>query len=143
MNKSPLALAVFAGSVGLALSGAAQAAFIEDSKASLALRNFYYDRNDKNTADNRNEASEWGQGFIFNYQSGFTEGTVGFGVDAVGLLGVRLDGGGDGDRTDQRKPGQLFPTESNGKAVHDYSKAGLTAKVKLSKTEARLGTLQP
>ncbi|HEY8330893.1 MAG TPA: OprD family porin [Pseudomonas sp.] len=143
MNKSPLALAVFAATLASALSGAAQAAFLEDSKASLALRNFYYDRNDKNTADNRNEASEWGQGFIFNYQSGFTEGTVGFGVDAVGLLGVRLDGGGDGDRTDQRKPGQLFPTESNGKAVHEYSKAGLTAKVKLSKTEARLGTLQP
>ena len=35
-----------------------------------------------------------GQGFILNYQSGFTQGTVGFGVDALGLLGVRLDGGG-------------------------------------------------
>ncbi|HEY6610950.1 MAG TPA: OprD family porin [Pseudomonas sp.] len=143
MNKSPLALAVFAGTLGLALSGAAQAAFIEDSKASLTLRNFYYDRNDKNTADNRNEASEWGQGFIFNYQSGFTEGTVGFGVDAVGLLGVRLDGGGDSDTSDSRRPGQLFPLESNGEAVHDYSKGGVTAKAKVSNTELRLGTLQP
>ena len=141
MNKSPLALAVLAGS--LALTSAAQAAFVEDSKSSLTLRNFYYDRNDKNTADNRNEASEWGQGFIFNYTSGYTEGTVGFGVDAIGLLGVRLDGGGDGDTTDSRKPGQLFPRESNGEAVHDYSKAGVTAKVKVSKTEAHLGTLQP
>jgi len=142
MNKSPLALAVFAGTLGLALTSAAQAAFVEDSKASLTLRNFYYDRNDQNTANN-NEAREWGQGFIFNYQSGFTEGTVGFGVDAIGLLGVRLDGGGDNDNADRRSPGQLFPTESNGEAVHDYSKAGVTAKAKVSNTELRLGTLQP
>ncbi|MBV2132342.1 OprD family porin [Pseudomonas sp. MAP12] len=142
MNKSPLALAVFAGTLGAALSGAAHADFIKDSKASLTLRNFYYDQNTLNK-DNAPSAHEWGQGFIFNYASGFTEGTVGFGVDAIGLLGVRLDGGGDGDATDSRKPGQLFPLDSDGTAVSEYSKAGLTAKVKLSKTEARLGTLQP
>ena len=144
MNKSTLALAIVAGIVGLPSAQQASAAgFIEDSKATLGLRNFYYDRNDKNTADNRSEASEWGQGFIFNYSSGYTEGTVGFGVDAIGLLGVRLDGGGDGDVTDSRKPGQLFPLDSDGTAVHEYSKAGATAKAKLSKTELRLGTLQP
>src|SRR5690606_37118329 len=139
MKYTPIALAVAFG----ILAQQANAAFVEDSKASLDLRNFYYDRNDKNTADNRNEASEWGQGFIFNFQSGFTEGTVGFGVDAIGLLGVRLDGGGGGDVNNSRKPGQLFPTESNGKASHDYSKAGVTAKAKVSKTELRVGTLLP
>ena len=139
MKPSKIALAVAFG----IFAQQASAAFVEDSKASLDLRNFYYDRNDKNTADNRNEASEWGLGFILNFQSGFTEGTVGFGVDAIGLLGVRLDGGGDGDVTDSRKPGQLFPTESNGKAVNDYSKAGVTAKARISKTELRVGTLLP
>lgn len=144
MNKSTLALAIVAGIVGLPFVQQASATgFIEDSKASLGLRNFYYDRNDKNTVDNRNEAGEWGQGFILNYASGYTAGTVGFGVDAIGLLGVRLDGGGDGDVGDSRKPGQLFPLESDGTAVHEYSKAGLTAKAKLSRTELRLGTLQP
>jgi len=150
MNKSPLALAVFAGTLASALSGAAQAAFLEDSKANLTLRNFYFNNDNRESQTQvsakkdaySGQAEEWGQGFIFNYQSGFTEGTVGFGLDAVGLLGVRLDGGGNGN-TDDRVPGQLFPTESNGDPVHDYSKAGLTAKVKLSKTEARLGTLQP
>lgn len=139
MKPSKIALAVAFG----IFAQQASAAFVEDSKASLDLRNFYYDRNDKNTADNRNEASEWGLGFILNFQSGFTEGTLGFGVDAIGLLGVRLDGGGDGDVTDSRKPGQLFPTESNGKAVNDYSKAGVTAKARISKTELRVGTLLP
>ena len=144
MNKSPLALAVFAGTLGLALAGTAQAAFVEDSTASLTLRNFYYDLNTKNTANNNGEANEWGQGFIFNYQSGYTDGTVGFGVDAIGLLGVKLDSGGTNSKASRdRTPGQLFPLDSDGSAVDDYSKAGVTAKVKLSKTEARLGTLQP
>lgn len=142
MNKSPLALAVIAGT--LALTSTAQAAFVEDSKASLTLRNFYYDRNDKNTANNNSEASEWGQGFIFNYASGYTEGTVGFGVDAVGLLGIKLDSGGTNTKAGRdRTPGQLFPLESDGSAVDEYSKAGLTAKAKVSNTELRLGTLQP
>lgn len=140
MKHTPIALAV---AFGILAQQASAAGFIEDSKASLDLRNFYYDRNDKNTADNRSEVSEWGQGFILNFRSGFTEGTVGFGVDAIGLLGVRLDGGGNGETDDSRKPGQLFPTESNGKAVHDYSKAGVTAKARVSKTELRVGTLLP
>ncbi|EAA3799522.1 outer membrane porin, OprD family, partial [Salmonella enterica subsp. enterica] len=82
MNKSSLALAV---ALGVIAQQASAAGFIEDSKATLGLRNFYYDLNTKNTANNNGEASEWGQGFIFNYTSGFTEGTVGFGLDAVGL----------------------------------------------------------
>ncbi|MEK1904626.1 MAG: OprD family porin [Pseudomonas sp.] len=140
MNKSSLALAV---AFGVLAQQAGAAGFIEDSKATLGLRNFYYDLNTKNTADNRGEANEWGQGFIFNYTSGYTAGTVGFGLDAVGLLGVKLDSGGDGDTSDSRKPGQLFPLDSDGTAVDDYSKAGVTGKVRLSKTEGRIGTLQP
>ena len=34
-----------------------------------------------------------------------------------------------------RTPGQLFPLESDGSAVDDFSKAGATAKVRISKTE--------
>ena len=141
MNHSKIALAV---AFGILAQQASAAGFIEDSKASLDLRNFYYDRNDKNTANNNSEASEWGQGFILNVRSGFTEGTVGFGVDAIGLLGVRLDGGGRNNKADRdRSPGQLFPLETNGSAVNDYSKAGLTAKARISKTELRVGTLLP
>ncbi|WP_220811240.1 OprD family porin [Pseudomonas paralcaligenes] len=141
MNKSSLALAV---ALGVIAQQASAAGFIEDSKATLGLRNFYYDLNTRNTANNNGEASEWGQGFIFNYTSGFTEGTVGFGLDAVGLLGIKLDSGGYNTKAGrERTPGQLFPLDSDGSAVDDYSKAGVTAKVRLSKTEARLGTLQP
>lgn len=154
MKKASLALAVAAGTLGLTLGNVANAAFIEDSTAKLDLRNFYFDNDVKNTTStgsttaggykNNSAAREWGQGFIFNYQSGFTEGTVGVGVDAIGMLGVRLDGGGRTNKTDRsRNPGALFPLESDNSAVNDFSKGGLTGKLRISKTEARIGTLMP
>ncbi|HWV11360.1 MAG TPA: OprD family porin [Pseudomonas sp.] len=143
MRKTSLALAVAVGTLGLSLSHVANAAFLEDSKAKLDLRNFYYDLNNKNVANNNGEANEWGQGFVFTYNSGFTEGTVGFGVDVIGMYGLRLDGGGDSSTPRDRAPGQLFPTETDGSAVNDYSKAGATAKMRISKTELRVGTLMP
>lgn len=140
MKKTTLALAITLAAI---TNQATAAGFIEDSKATLGLRNFYFDRDDKNTANSNNEASEWGQGFIFNYQSGFTEGTVGFGLDAIGLVGVKLDSGGDSSTPRSRAPGALFPVERDGSAVDNYGKAGVTAKARLSKTELRIGTLQP
>lgn len=140
MNKSTLALAI---TVAALAQQASAAGFIEDSTAKLDLRNFYYDLNQKNTANSNSEQNEWGQGFIFNYQSGFTQGTVGVGVDVIGLYGLRLDSGGDSSTPRSRAPGALFPQESDGSAVNDYSKAGATAKFRLSKTELRVGTLQP
>jgi hypothetical protein len=140
MKKTTLALAVTGAVLAQQVSAAG---FIEDSKAKLDLRNFYYDRNDKNTANSNNEQSEWGQGFVFTYQSGFTQGTVGVGLDLIGLYGLRLDSGGDASTPRTRSPGALFPLESDGSAVDDYSKAGATAKFRLSKNELRIGTLTP
>ncbi len=140
MKKSTLALAITLAAIA---NQATAAGFIEDSKASIGLRNFYFDRNDKNTANSNSEASEWGQGFIFNYQSGYTEGTVGFGLDAIGLVGIKLDSGGDNSTPRSRAPGSLFPLENDGSAVDSYGKAGVTAKARISKTELRIGTLQP
>ncbi|MGE8504145.1 MAG: OprD family porin [Pseudomonas sp.] len=140
MKKSTLALAVTLAAIA---NQATAAGFIEDSTASIGLRNFYIDRDTKNTTNNNGESREWGQGFIFNYASGFTQGTVGVGVDVIGLLGVKLDSGGyDTKDGRDRTPGQLFPLD-NGRAADDYSKAGVTAKLRLSKTEARIGTLLP
>jgi hypothetical protein len=140
MTKSPLAAAVL---LGLIAQQAGAAGFVEDSKATLGLRNFYYDNNVKHS-DNAPSAQEWGQGFLFNYTSGFTEGTVGFGLDVVGLSGIKLDSGGTATKADRsRTPGALFPLESDGSATDSYGKAGATAKVRVSKTEGRIGTLQP
>jgi len=39
----------------------------------------------------QSKAEEWAQGFMLKMESGYTEGPIGFGVDAIGLLGVKLD----------------------------------------------------
>ncbi len=93
INKSRLALAITAGTLGALAQQAVAAGFIEDSKASLTLRNFYINTDNRNGTASPSKQEEWGQGFILNYQSGFTQGTVGFGLDAMGMLGVKLDSG--------------------------------------------------
>ncbi len=145
MNKSTLALAIVAGIVGLpSVQSVSAAGFIEDSKATLGLRNFYFNNDNRDSQSYSGQTEEWGQGFVLNYSSGFTEGSVGFGVDAIAQIGVRLDGGGRAGKAGiERTPGQLFPLDSDGSAVDAFSQLGLTAKAKVSKTEARLGTLLP
>ncbi|MFJ2492329.1 OprD family porin [Pseudomonas iridis] len=151
MNKSTLALAV---AVGVMAQQAGAAGFIEDSKATLGLRNFYINTDNRDSAagtpaskargvQSKNE--EWGQGFDLRFISGYTQGTVGFGIDAIGLLGVRLDSGGgtNGAANGAAYGGTVFPSKSNGEAVDNYSSLGLTAKAKISQTELKLGTLQP
>ncbi|OLF50842.1 OprD family porin [Pseudomonas chlororaphis] len=145
MNKSTLALAV---AVGVLAQQAGAAGFIEDSKATLGLRNFYIntDNRDSDTKASgaQSKQEEWGQGFQLNFTSGYTEGTVGFGLDAIGLLGIKLDsGGGTNGATATSYGGTVFPSKSNGEAVDNYSSLGLTAKAKISQTELKLGTLQP
>ncbi|PWE41458.1 outer membrane porin, OprD family [Pseudomonas prosekii] len=140
MNKSTLALAV---AVGVLAQQAGAAGFIEDSKATLGLRNFYINTDNRDGAGaNKNE--EWGQGFDLRFISGYTQGTVGFGIDAIGLLGVKLDsGGGTNGASNNSYGGTVFPSKSNGEAVDNFSSLGLTAKAKISQTELKLGTLQP
>lgn len=109
--------------------------FIEDSKASVTARNYYFDRDFKGTSA-QSAAREWAQGFIFRFTSGFTEGTVGFGLDAQGLLGLKLDSSPD------RVGTGLLPYDATDREPRDdYSELGLTAKAKVSKTELQVGTI--
>ena len=71
-------------------------------------------------------------------ESGYTEGPVGFGLDAVGLLGIKLDSSPDRSGT-----GILQRDRESRRAQDDYGSAGLTAKAKLSNTTLHIGTLQP
>ncbi|MFK3794098.1 OprD family porin [Pseudomonas piscis] len=146
MNKSTLALAV---AVGVLAQQAGAAGFIEDSKATLGLRNFYINTDNRDgqpsaTSNTRNKNSEWGQGFDLRFISGYTQGTVQFGVDAIGLYGVRLDSSRaeHGNYTGSASGGTVFPSDGN-KAVHDFASLGLTGKVKISQTELKIGTLMP
>lgn len=143
MKKSTLTLAV---ALGVLAQQAGAAGFIEDSKATLKLRNFYINQDNRNHGNgNINYQEEWGQGFQLDFASGFTQGTVGFGVDAIGLYGVRLDSGKGrhGNPTNGNNGGLVFPSDSDNRAVNDFASLGVTAKAKISQTELRYGTLTP
>lgn len=141
MKFSPLARSISLGTLAVALSLpiAAQAAFIEDSKASLELRNFYMNRDFRDApSTSQSKAEEWAQGFLLKYESGFTEGTVGVGVDAYGFTGFKLDSGGGTAGT-----GLLLPKNNKGDVPSSYGELGAAAKLRISETTLRAGTLMP
>ncbi|MHA6494418.1 OprD family porin, partial [Pseudomonas borbori] len=111
------------------------AAFLEDSKASIEARNFYFNRDFREDAG-QSKQEEWAQGFLLRLESGYTEGTVGFGVDALGTLGFKLD---SGDGTSGS--GLLNPDRSGGSQDY-YGGLGLTAKAKISESVLKVGSLQ-
>ncbi|MGE8409489.1 MAG: OprD family porin [Pseudomonas sp.] len=128
---TPLALAILSSNV--------HAAFLEDSKASVEARNFYFNRDFRQDNAAQAKAEEWAQGFILRYESGFTEGTLGFGVDAIGLLGLKLD-----SSPDRAGSGLLQRDREAPKRAQDSSSdLGVTAKVRASKSVLKLGTLIP
>ena len=117
---------------------AAQAeGFIDDTKVSLNLRNYYINRDFRDPSNSQSRAEEWTQSFILNVQSGYTPGPVGFGVDALGLFSVKLDGGKGTRGT------QLLPVHDDGRPADDFGRLAVAAKAKLSKTELKVGELFP
>jgi len=122
----------------IALSSQAFADFLGDSKATLALRNFYFNNDNRDGTAAPSKTEEWAQGFMLDFKSGYTDGTVGFGVDTLGLLGITLDSG-EGHHVGST----MIPSTSDNHAVAEWSRLGLTGKVKMSKTELRYGTLIP
>lgn len=120
----------------LAAGTASAAGFIEDSKASLQLSNYYFNRDFRDGAG-QNKREEWAQGFILDLRSGYTAGTVGFGLDALGMLGLKLDSSPD------RTGSGLLPTHDDGRAADEFGRLAVTAKVRVSSSELKLGTLIP
>lgn len=110
--------------------------FVEGSKATLQMTNYYFNR-DLRDGTGQSKREEWAQGFILDFRSGYTSGTVGFGLDALGMLGLKLDSSPDRTGTG------LLPTHSDGRAADEFSRLGLTAKMKVSNTELKYGTFIP
>ena len=126
------------GLMGMFASLSAQADFIDDRQVSLGLRNFYIDRDFKQHDAPKSRIGSWTQGFDFRAISGYTEGTVQFGLDVSAQYAYRLDGGGG------RGPDTIIPyDDSKGEQVRDYGRAALTAKMRYSKTELKIGEHRP
>ena len=110
---------------------------LRDARGSLELRNMYYSRDFRNEEAVQSKREEWAQGFILNLQSGFTEGRVGVGVDALGTLGVKLDSSSD------RTGSGMLAYDSRREVEDEYSKLTLTAKARVGQTLLHVGGLHP
>ncbi|MCC9009561.1 OprD family porin [Pseudomonas putida] len=136
MKWSMIALAVAAGTSQLAMASAQDESkgFIEDSKLNVKTRMLYFSRDFRNNAPGtQSRVEETGLGFLGTFESGFTQGTVGFGVDAIGMLGLKLDSGRG------RAGTGLFPTGSDGRSQDDYSEGGGAVKMRISNTVLKWG----
>lgn len=112
--------------------------FVEDSTLNVLLRNAFINRDYR---DGNQDKREWGQGIIANFESGYTQGTVGFGVDAFGAYGLRLD-------STRRRAGAggidfFYKDPLTGEVERDVAKAGASLKVRVSSTVLAYGDLRP
>ena len=139
LNKriSLIALGILSSAHAMANDQAESKGFVEDSSLKVLLRNAYINRDYK---DGNRDKAEWGQGAIGTFSSGFTQGTVGVGVDAFGLYALRLDGGKG------RSGAQgidFFKKGDSGNAADDLSKFGAAVKFRVSNTVLAYGDQMP
>ena len=133
MNKSPLTLAIISalafGPSTMTQASETQASdgFVEGSSLKILNRNFYFNRDFRKgearvlpNGERSSYTEAWTHGILANFESGFTQGTVGFGVDLHAGLGLKLDTGdgryGPGGSVD------MLPVDSDDRAEDAYSK---------------------
>jgi len=126
--------------LALLLGGVANTAwasgFLDDAKGEVLSRNFFLSNDYRSPSPSgKNYKQEWAQGFIGTFASGFTDGTIGFGLDAHAFYGLKLDGGRGHSGTG------LLPVDSDGRSESDYSSAGGALKLKASRTTLAFGEM--
>lgn len=118
--------------------------FIEGSSLNVLARNFYFNRDDRKgqsspTGNGYSEA--WAQGLIGKFESGFTQGTVGFGLDAFAMYGLKLDSGTG--RSGGKGSFGVLPVNSEDHPETGYSKVGGAAKLRVLDTVIKAGDVFP
>ena len=148
MKWSMIALAV-AAAAGSQLATAApfvsdQAeakGFVEGAALTETVKNYYFNRDNK---DGGADQKDWTQGFLTNFTSGYTQGTVGVGIDAFGYLALKLDGGDGTSGSGNMSRSDTVDPFNDSRDVNDsQGKAGAAIKFRISKTELKIGDQQP
>lgn len=144
---SPRSPRTLRGLGALALCGGfvapAPAAFLEDGSARLEARTVYFNRDfrDGSSANPQgaSKREEAAQGFILDLRSGYTEGALGFGVDTLAMLGIKLDSSPADSNSG------LLPSSGHDprRSVDQYAKAGVAGKMRFSQTQFRYGAMLP
>lgn len=125
--------------------------FLEDSKVDIMNRSFYFYRDFRKGASNTTGPnlrlppeerggyrSEWAYGIIGQFQSGYTNTPIQFGIDLYGMAGFKL-------YSDELKTGtNLLPFDPyNGKAKDAYGEIGGAIKLKFKETSIIYGNQFP
>ncbi|WP_204127534.1 OprD family porin [Pseudomonas ogarae] len=138
MKWSMIALAVSASVSQFAVASSQEESkgFFEDQSLNVLTRALYMNRDFKNeNAENRNQSYREESGIAARaiYESGFTQGTVGVGVDGFAFGTVRIDGGTG------RAGNGLFAQDSDNNLEDTQSKVGGAVKFRLSDTVLKYG----
>jgi hypothetical protein len=112
--------------------------FVDDSSLTVHLKNYYFNRDNKNGKD---DSKDWTQGVLGNFSSGFTQGTVGFGLDAFAMVAVKLDSGTG--RSGGKGSFGVLPVDSNNHPEDSYTKVGGAAKLRVLDTVIKAGDVFP
>ena len=118
---------------GQSLSGSTRNWYARERAARAPLWKYY--KND-GTRHDTHSRENWVQGTILNYSSGFTQGTVGFAVEAAGYNAIALQQ----SREAIAGPNNRTLTHSDGDPIGQWSKLGLgNVKARVSNTTLTLG----
>lgn len=151
MTTSPLRTLILASVISpAAFADSAQSkanGLVDDSTWSLLNRSVYDNREYRNggrnsaarnaykpRAERNGYAEEWGYGLMGTLQSGFTQGTVGVGLDAHAYLGAQLDSGGG-----RAGKARLLGLDNDGHPKDEFSRAGAALKFRMSSTVLSYG----
>ncbi len=127
-------LAIACLSAYAALPATAYADFFSDSQTRISSRTLYFENDAREqNADQRQTAT----GLKLDFTSGYTQGTIGFGLDVQGVLGVNLGGGIDNHSASTVNT--FTPTTRDGTPVDNWSSLRANAKARLGKTELKIG----
>lgn len=143
MKWSVIALAVAAGTSQMAVASSQSESngFIEDSSFNIFNRVLYMNRDFRNgpnpssrSADPAGYREETGLGIRLLYESGFTQGTVGVGVDAHSLSSIKIDSGRGRVGTGQ------FSLTDDGRGDDTQTEVGGAIKFRVSDTVLKYGS---
>ncbi len=145
-RQTPFCLLLLAGLIANAVAGQQEArGLIEDSELNLLNRNFYENaqfESDESAeegeeGEEEGDPREWAQAALLEFESGFTRGTVGVGLDAFAYGVLKLDGGrghaGFGN----------IKTENDGDLRTTFGRGGGAVKLRVSETVLRYGEMSP
>ncbi|MDM1262839.1 outer membrane porin, OprD family [Acinetobacter indicus] len=134
LNAKKLTLAVLVQAALISTAVASEQSeskgFVEDANGSVLFRTGFIHRDKTNGVKDQ---SSYAQTAIVQLESGYTQGTVGVGVGAVGDWSFKLG-------SNNNSANNMIPRDNNGEPYDQWARGGVNVKARISNTEVRYGT---